>query len=568
MKKLIAVLMGGVVLLGPLSSVSSAAGVPDEQWTPSAFPVGDGWRSLFVSDNSTLNREPSTIYATTKQDGDIQLPSFHCTSVDSPKCVELTSIQASAFLQPCSPIVETNCIEAFYAIDANGNRIDAQSPYEYPATATWNYPGNTNLNLPTGGSPTIWNLPGVEGGSGTTQYMVQAFSVSNLEKSAATKVTNEQFTMNRLTVNIVPVKIISGRYQKQVAQDSTEASAGVTRGVMHPSVDEWRYCAMIGDGSCAQRQAFPSNYNFGVRVRLHKKLSGWLHGRIYNPNVNITSNPAGEQIIEVSASPINVPVIGEWFRWDELTAAIKEYILAGKVRGGQGNHTTKALASGNFQEIIETSGDEALTALGLWLPQIKDKASASPSTWTFSNLPDWQMKNSNNCIRDAKDLVGFVTTNAAVYSAGPPSYNQDLQSLDYKVMAPHLTSNGEVFTGTYDLRIRSEVARCIYGFSSAPIQASLTILSEDGTSQTATQTIDERDGWLSLSAKGFTYSSPTIQVKLSQPQPVVLPEPEMTTQASPQLPAKKVTITCAKGKMKKKVTATKPICPKGYKKIA
>jgi hypothetical protein len=42
----------------------------------------------------------------------------------------------------------------------------------------------------------------------------------------------------------------------------------------------------------------------------------------------------------------------------------------------------------------------------------------------------------------------------------------------------------------------------------------------------------------------------------------------MTTQASPQLPAKKVTITCAKGNLKKKVTATKPNCPKSYKKVA
>jgi hypothetical protein len=30
--------------------------------------------------------------------------------------------------------------------------------------------------------------------------------------------------------------------------------------------------------------------------------------------------------------------------------------------------------------------------------------------------------------------------------------------------------------------------------------------------------------------------------------------------------AKKVTITCVKGKLTKKVTAVKPICPRGYKK--
>jgi hypothetical protein len=138
-------------------------------------------------------------------------------------------------------------------------------------------------------------------------------------------------------------------------------------------------------------------------------------------------------------------------------------------------------------------------------------------------------------------------------------------------MAPHLTSKGEVFKGTYDLKIKSDVARCIYGFSKAPIQASLSILSEDGTTQTATYTVNESDGWLSLSANGFTYSAPTIQVKLSQaqppaPTPSVTPEPEMTTQAAPKPQVKKVTITCKKGKLVKRVTSTNPKCPKGYKK--
>jgi hypothetical protein len=41
----------------------------------------------------------------------------------------------------------------------------------------------------------------------------------------------------------------------------------------------------------------------------------------------------------------------------------------------------------------------------------------------------------------------------------------------------------------------------------------------------------------------------------------------MTTQAAPKPQSKKVTITCAKGRAKKKITAVKPVCPKGYKKV-
>lgn len=574
MKKLLAALLGGLVLFASVSPVS-AAETPDEWWTPSASPQGDGWRSLFLSDNSTLNREPSRMYARDFGQDGTPSPTFHCATVDSPKCVELNHITANAFLQPCSVAIATNCIESFYATDSSGNRIDAINPIPYPADALLDFKGDDAMNLPTGGAPTIWNIPGAtHGGSGDT-YIVQAFTSSHLKKSVNSKVGSEKFSMNSMTVNVTPVTLINGRYVRQIAQDSTTSAPGTQNGVRHDSADEWRFCAMIDNGTCAKRQSFPQGFTFGVKVRLQQKLSGWLHGRIYNPNVSISINAKLEQIIEVSASPVMVPVVGEWFRWENLTADIQKYILDGKVQGGQGWHETKSLATGNFQEVISTSGKSSMDILALWIPQVQDKASATQSTWTFYTLPQWEMTNSNACIKDADDLVGFVTTNAAAYSAGPPAFNRELQSLDYKVIAPHYTAKGEVFKGSYDLKIRGSIARCIYGFNESPIQASISILADDGTMQVATQTVSEKAGWLSLSANGFTYSSPTISAKLTQkaPEPVVVaPSATPTPTPSPVVtikPAvKKMTITCKKGKTVKKVTAFKPTCPTGFKKSA
>lgn len=561
MRKLLALLMGLVVLIAPLASVS-AADIPDELWTPIENPQGQGWRSLYLGDNTTLNREPSTLYAELEVQQGTPAPTFHCVNVDSPKCVELTRIQASAFLQPCSVSIPTNCIESVYAIDRFGEIHNGRSPTIYPVSGKWDFAANDAINLPAGGSPTIWEIPGITHGGGTAQYMVQAFTNNYLEKAARTKITTEQFKTERIQVNLSPVKIIYGRYSQQVAQDSTETHAGTFRGVMHNSLDEWRFCSMVDNGSCAQRQAFPEDMRFGVKVRLQKKITGWLHGRIYNPDATIVNEPSGQQTIEVLASPIRVPVIGEWYRWADLTPAIQQYVLDGKMQGGQGDFFTKNQAIGNFQEMTGTTGQQAFDALSLWLPQIKDRASANQSTWTFYNLSAWELQSADKCISSANDLVGIVTTNALVYSAGTPSFNAQTQSLDYKVMAPHFTSKGEVFRGTYDLRIRSAVARCIYGFTAAPIQASISILAEDGSTQTATQVIDERNGWLSLSANGFTYSSPTISVKLSQkaPAPTLTPAPNPSSSPSPS-PALS---TCVKGKLVKKVTASR--CPKGYSK--
>jgi hypothetical protein len=104
--------------------------------------------------------------------------------------------------------------------------------------------------------------------------------------------------------------------------------------------------------------------------------------------------------------------------------------------------------------------------------------------------------------------------------------------------------------GTYELAIRSDAARCLYGFSKAPVNATVSVIGEGGENKVATTVISEKDGWLKLAAYGFTFSSPTISVKLTQAK----------------APAKKTTITCFKGKLTKKVTAVSPKCPAGYKK--
>mgnify|MGYP006276065333 FL=1 len=82
------------------------------------------------------------------------------------------------------------------------------------------------------------------------------------------------------------------------------------------------------------------------------------------------------------------------------------------------------------------------------------------------------------------------------------------------------------------------------------------MVSADGKNDVATTVANEKDGWLYLSANNFEFSSPTIQVKLSQDK--LTPSP--TTVRSPKL-----TILCVKGKVTKTVSGLNPKCPTGYK---
>ena len=223
--------------------------------------------------------------------------------------------------------------------------------------------------------------------------------------------------------------------------------------------------------------------------------------------------------------------------------------------------TSVGIPSGGVSLRYQTNGqfnEEQIKLFSLWTPLIKDKASATPKIWMYGSIsPDdlasaaSGLSSAKECVTKTSGLAGLVTTNATIYDGSMPSFNSAEGSLNYKVAAPHFASDGTEFSGTYDLIMKSEVARCIYGFTAAPVSASVEVTSSDGGIQkVATTLLNERNGWLHLGAYGFGFSSPTLKVKLTQAKT----EP------------KKTTITCVKGKTTKKISAVKPKCPTGYKK--
>jgi len=188
-----------------------------------------------------------------------------------------------------------------------------------------------------------------------------------------------------------------------------------------------------------------------------------------------------------------------------------------------------------------------------WLPFIDDRATANVSKWTIRSLSEGELGGSNACFSNRSQLNGLVTTNATQYSAGPPRLDPVSGSLDYRVAAPHYTSAGAVFLGTYDLIMRSDVARCVYRFTNAPLNASISVIDNDGVSTAATKLVSESDGWIRIAAYGFGFSAPTIKVSFSQ-----------TPSARS---SKRSTVVCKKGKTTRRVTGVNPVCPKGFKKI-
>jgi hypothetical protein len=276
---------------------------------------------------------------------------------------------------------------------------------------------------------------------------------------------------------------------------------------------------------------------------------------LLDPDIKISNDASGRQLFSIEAGSVSVPVLNTWTKNTDMPKELYDYLYAMNNWGGfyvyndgQGNSRDNVQLLTNFDNYDAAAFREYL----LWLPIAKDASIGSKSMWVARTLSSGEIESAGskvkNCISSAKNLTGMVTTNAGMYISGPPSFNSATQSLDYKVAAPHFDNNGKENIGTYNLVLSSEAARCIYGFTKAPISATVSIVSSDGTAQVATTLVREKDGWLYLSAAGYGYSSPTVRVSLTQAK------------------AKKTTITCVKGKSSKKVSAVNPKCPAGFKK--
>jgi hypothetical protein len=320
---------------------------------------------------------------------------------------------------------------------------------------------------------------------------------------------------------------------------------------------------------CTIGWPLPKEINFSITYKLKSKVSGWLHGRIDGVESSISNFSDGDQLLKITGKPMVVPGIFKWFTQSDLPTSLKNYYatvsevtmkasgsgwpgLNGEIDGSDGlpfsiMKENFGYSEGGFREV------------SAWIDAVGDKATYAPTIWTFRSIQGQQYE---ACMKGSDSLSGIVTTNSTMYIGNPPTFNQADQTLDYKVMAPHYLPDGSEFKGSYDLLIKSDVARCIYKFSSAPISASVSVISSDGIAQVATTVVGERNGWLTLSAKGFTFSAPTLRVKLSQAAPAAGVEAAPVKVA----PLKKKTITCLKGKTVKKVTAMKPACPAGFKK--
>jgi hypothetical protein len=497
-----------------------------------------------------------------------------CEGIEDPDCVDKL-LAISAFLLPCGQDSTVGCIKEVYAVDKDGNKIFGNYLRAVAANKDFDIEEIPSRKIVAGtGTGGIWDFPGLIHSGGNSTYAVQAKLNGSGSGSAIPPAQQRQFDYQQIEFGIAAIRQVSGSFipNKLIyVPGSTDEIRGADTIGSNGRPDF--KCVQTESGFCFERANFPTGYRFGMTVSLPNKLSGWFHGRIYNPEIVITSKANGGIDIQVEALPVKVPHIREEVRSSSWSRELIDYVDA--------NYTCNTLGDcgdtgGGFM-MPGASGPKSFETANLFLPVIKDKSTGSGDYWSIRTLDFIGGNKLQECASKDSEVSGIVTTNSMVYSAGPPSYNIDSGSLDYKVLSPHYDEKMTENSGSYDLLLRSTVARCLYGFRNAPIKAEIEVFGSDGNNKVASTLIGEKDGWLFMSANGFTYSEPVVRVKLSQdPEPTPTPSPTPTTPntssavngegSSNSTIKKKKKIICVNGAKSRKVSGIKPKCPPGFKK--
>ncbi len=436
----------------------------------------------------------------------------------------------SNILVPCENAKQEDCLEEITITTEDGRVVKAKHIGNAGGAF---FEAMPDLGLQKAGPISLWQAEGVNHAGSTDTYAAAFTSRQDWSQRS------NRFTTVSFSATLTPYKEVRGAY-KAPREFGFKNALGFNQVAGEHGDD---ICAWSGEGVCGVRQDFAGNPIISAKFRASSELGGWFRGRMSHTQVAIEPFSSTNFAYSISGQAVTVPRFSVYATEANTSTRVKALFPLGS--GGSG----KELFEGNSAKgAFSTDGytNAPYTIIEDFRSAVKDTASGLSRLWSFESISE----NSNqSCLKEKGRVLGIVTTDATAYDGIAPKFSNG--QLTYKVAGLHYAPDGKSLNeGSYDLVMRSDVARCLYGFSKAPISATISVVGEGGESKVATTVVSEKDGWLKMAAYGFNFSSPTISVKLSQAA----------------APVKKTTITCVKGKLTKKVTAVGPKCPAGYKK--
>ena len=473
---------------------------PDLSWPPSTYTPPD--HVGFVIQDSWVESSVIDVAMANSPNG--------CSSLSDPKCASLGNKHGWVIRRVAPPcglaLAWEECVESLSLV-SDSSSIDLSYTGQAPGLT---FASDAARGLPTGSTMSLFDDP--ESDSPDDGYAV--YLGGWMRGPTAPPWRAGPFRLGELSLQV---------FRYRLVPQAENTTSGM--------------CLWWTPTHCAQRRAFPEDKALKAAVRLHTSVTGWLGGRLEDPAIRVTPVPGvALNRVEVMAKPIELPLVAVSIPKGDATQEIRDYWADIQDRCGDVPCPMQVTW-------LESWSPRVSDVLRVYAPFLGDTATRVIPTWSVVPLTN---AFKNPCLRSKEQLLGLVTTNATVFNARQPEFSGG--SLRYQVAALHHLPGGEVFRGSYDLVMRSETARCLYGFTNAPVRAEIKVTSEDGVDQAVSTSLAESGGWLRLSARGFQFSKPTIQVTLKST-------------------SRDRVLVCTKGEKTKKVTAVSPKCPKGWRPV-
>ena len=552
-----------------ISTPASAADIDEGFYVPDR--PDDGYQGVTFRDVPEFTSTFSWLSVNGKTCEDLNDNCLSWVSVGS-----IPSGEFHALLGPCVTASDRDCLESVVYVNVDGSTIPGQFKRRFPERGANDFIGDPNRRLVSGGPASIWHFPGVAHRGGSDFFMrVGLQGRLSADGSSLLAVDPKSLSMHGAiyAVEEIPapcsedgVRQFCGPRLRTFSETVVGSPLGGV--LISPYVGRWSRgpsdCIMTGDQKCLQRLAAPESAEFRLSIRLRHSPSGWFHGRFRDAEFAIDPLAVdGGYRMVVGGKAVAVPVVAAGGTLASLLPKIQE------VYWGTGSFKSSPSYTRDFGCIKCTDpltrnstsaplpdGKDSLEEFEVWRDYLGDKSTADLFSWSFRAISVQSNHQTRQCFEADGTVKGVVAVDAMVYSSGPPAYIDG--ALSYTVSSPHFTSGGSVRRGSYNLIIRSDVARCVYGFSSAPLQATIAVQDSAGGPVVATTNVSEAGGWLKLAAYNFEFSAPKIKVTLAQ---IAVPANRVVT---PTVTSKRV-ITCLKGKKRMRLRGEKARCPVGYK---
>lgn len=438
-------------------------------------------------------------------------------------------LSAILYAPDCSHADVTPCIKSVEVSENGGTFIAGNFiGYSHQGRAQSGIKSDAELGLPKGESP--------------AKYRFNTAALKDTDFAIASSfdyelMAGKKFALTQFSVEVAPII-----YAGSPSSRFTSYWYG-TPYQRIPGTENWpntspMWSAGVQPGDLAMwsedgRQAVKANIPEGLRIRVSMKLPksvpNWFFGQMQNVSVQ-SHLGADSNLITVEADPASIQQIA----FESLKATTTD-LVTNETRFT--NWLVRAGDSGSIRKFLDL------------LPEGFNHSLANENVWRFGSNTWASSPTLSGCLKAMPGFGGMVSSNAPLFDSAVPTFQNGF--FDFNVAGLHYAAdNRTVNLGTYDLVIPTQLAKCLYGFDSAPIGATISVLGETDTSNITTTTMTQKSDLITFSARGFTFSAPTIRVKLTQ-TPVKL---------------RLITIACYKGKTIKKVTSTNPKCPTGFKK--